>query len=83
MPHVGFVVLIVLGGFVGWIAGMILRLRHSVFANILVGVAGSWIGAGLANMANVVTHHTLVRFLAALVGSAALLYIWGMINKRA
>ena len=78
----GFLALIVIGGLAGWIAGMILRVRHSIFTNIIVGVAGSWIGSEIADLAHFAVRHTFGHFVAALVGSAALLYIWQLINKR-
>ena len=58
------------------------RIRHGVLTNIIVGVAGAWIGSELADLAHVAVRGTLEHFVAALVGSAALLYIWQLINKR-
>jgi uncharacterized membrane protein YeaQ/YmgE (transglycosylase-associated protein family) len=79
----GFLALIVIGGLAGWIAGMILRVRHSIFTNIIVGVAGSWIGSEIADLAHFAVRHTFGHFVAALVGSVVLLYIWQWIDKRA
>jgi len=79
----GFLALIVIGGLAGWIAGMILRVRHSIFTNIVVGVAGSWIGSEIADLAHFAVRHTFGHFVAALVGSVVLLYIWQWIDKRA
>jgi uncharacterized membrane protein YeaQ/YmgE (transglycosylase-associated protein family) len=81
-PGVGFFTLIIIGGFAGWIAGMILGARHGIFTNILIGIAGSWIGSELADMAHVAVRHTLGHFVAALVGSVVLLYLWQLINNR-
>jgi uncharacterized membrane protein YeaQ/YmgE (transglycosylase-associated protein family) len=81
-PHIGFFTLIVIGGLAGWIAGMILKVRHSIFTNVIVGVAGSWIGSELAELAHVAVRHTLGHFVAALVGSVVLLYIWQLFEKR-
>ena len=78
----GFLALIVIGGLAGWIAGKIIGIRHGIFTNIIVGVAGAWIGSELSDLAHVTVHGTLEHFVAALVGSAALLYIWQLINKR-
>jgi uncharacterized membrane protein YeaQ/YmgE (transglycosylase-associated protein family) len=61
---------------------MILKIRHGIFTNIIVGVAGAWIGSELADLAHVAMRGALEHFVAALVGSAALLYIWHLINKR-
>ena len=79
----GFLALIVIGGLAGWIAGMILRVRHSILTNIVVGVAGSWIGSEIADLAHFAVRHTFGHFVAALVGSVVLLYIWQWIDKRA
>ena len=79
----GILALIVIGGLAGWIAGMILRVRHSIFTNIIVGVAGSWIGSEIADLAHFAVRHTFGHFVAALVGSVVLLYIWQWIDKRA
>ena len=79
----GFLALIVIGGLAGWIAGMIHRVRHSIFTNIIVGVAGSWIGSEIADLAHFAVRHTFGHFVAALVGSVVLLYIWQWIDKRA
>ena len=81
-PHVGFLTLIVIGGLAGWIAGKIIGVRHGVFTNIIVGVAGSWIGSELADATNIVVRGTIGHFVAALVGSAALLYIWQALSRR-
>jgi uncharacterized membrane protein YeaQ/YmgE (transglycosylase-associated protein family) len=78
----GFLALIVIGGLAGWIAGKLIGARHGIFTNIIVGVAGAWIGSEIADLAHVTVHGTIEHFVAALVGSAALLYIWQLINKR-
>ncbi|HJZ13978.1 MAG TPA: hypothetical protein VJ251_00755, partial [Stellaceae bacterium] len=51
-PNIHFVSLIIIGGLVGWIGGMIVGWRHGLFTNIVVGIAGSWIGSELASIAN-------------------------------
>ncbi len=78
----GFLALIVIGGLAGWIAGKIIGIRHGILTNIIVGVAGAWVGSELADLAHVAVRGTLEHFVAALVGAAALLYIWQLINKR-
>ena len=78
-----FLALIVIGGLAGWIAGKIIGIRHGILANIIVGVAGSWIGSEIADLAHFAVRHTFGHFVAALVGSVVLLYIWQLIDKRA
>lgn len=81
-PYGGFVALIVIGGLAGWIAGMILRVRHGFLTTVIVGVAGAWIGAELANLTHVAVHGRIAHFGAALVGAVLLLYIWQAIDRR-
>ena len=81
-PNIHFVSLIVIGGLAGWIGGMIVGWRHGLLTNIIVGIAGSWIGSELASMANFAIYGSLKQFLAALVGSIILLIVWRALSSR-
>jgi uncharacterized membrane protein YeaQ/YmgE (transglycosylase-associated protein family) len=81
-PNIHFVSLVIIGGLAGWIAGMLIGWHHGSFTNILVGIAGSWIGSELASMAKVAVYRSLQQFLAALVGSAVLLILWRALAGR-
>jgi uncharacterized membrane protein YeaQ/YmgE (transglycosylase-associated protein family) len=72
----GFFALIIIGGLAGWIAGKIVGSRHWIFTNILIGIAGSYVGSELARMANFGLRNSLDHFLAALAGSIILLAVW-------
>ncbi|UDL95345.1 GlsB/YeaQ/YmgE family stress response membrane protein [Lichenihabitans sp. PAMC28606] len=75
-PGIGFLSLIVLGGLAGWIAGMIVGSRHWLFTNILIGIAGSYIGSNLARVLNFGLVGSIDYFVAALAGSVILLIVW-------
>jgi uncharacterized membrane protein YeaQ/YmgE (transglycosylase-associated protein family) len=79
----GFFALIIIGGLAGWIAGRIVGSRHWIFTNILIGIAGSYLGSELAQMANFGLRNSLDHFLAALVGSIILLIIWRALHPTA
>jgi len=81
-PGMGFLGLIIIGGFAGWIAGMITGSRHGIFTNILIGVLGSWLGSELADLAHVVVLHSIGHFVAALVGSVVILIVWQVVHGR-
>ncbi len=81
-PGMGLLALIIIGGFAGWIAGMLMGSRHWIFTNILIGIAGSWLGSSLADAVNIAVRGSLAHFLAALVGSCIILYIWQMLHPR-
>lgn len=80
--NMGFFTLVIIGGLAGWIAGMIMNHRHGILTNILVGIAGSWLGSRLAEVANVVVYGSIDHFLAALVGSCLVLYVWQLVHPR-
>ncbi|SDR51472.1 Uncharacterized membrane protein YeaQ/YmgE, transglycosylase-associated protein family [Rhizobiales bacterium GAS113] len=77
----GFFALIIIGGFAGWIAGMIIGSRHWIFTNILIGIAGSYVGSELAQLANFGLRNSLDHFIAALVGSIIVLWVWRALHR--
>ncbi|SEE17752.1 Uncharacterized membrane protein YeaQ/YmgE, transglycosylase-associated protein family [Rhizobiales bacterium GAS191] len=79
----GFFALIIIGGFAGWIAGMIIGSRHWIFTNILIGIAGSYVGSELAQLANFGLRNSLDHFIAALVGSIIVLWVWRALHPAA
>ena len=81
-PGLGFFALIIIGGFAGWIAGMITGSRHWIFTNILIGILGSWLGSSLADFAQISINGTIGHFVAALVGSIIILMIWQLLHPR-
>lgn len=81
-PGLGFFGLIIIGGFAGWIAGIILGSRHGIFTNILIGIAGSWLGSELADMTHQVVRNSLGHFVAALVGSLIIVFVWQRIQQN-
>ena len=81
-PGLGFFSLIIIGGLAGWIGGKLVGTRYGLFTNILVGIAGSYVGSELADAANVAVRNSLGHFVAALVGSVLILWIWQRIQAN-
>ena len=79
-PGMGLFSLIIIGGFAGWIAGMIVGRRHWLPTNVLIGIAGSWLGSSLADVLNIAVRGSIAHFIAALAGSIVILYIWQMMH---
>lgn len=79
-PHVGFIALILIGGLAGWIASIVTKSGHGLFTNILVGIAGSWIGSQLAEVLQIAVNGTIMHLAMAVVGSIAIIYLWRMIH---
>ncbi|MDJ0450912.1 GlsB/YeaQ/YmgE family stress response membrane protein [Methylocystis sp. JR02] len=51
-------------------------VRNWVLTNILVGVAGSWIGSQLADLLGIVVRGSLGHFIAAIAGSILIITVW-------
>ena len=80
--HTGFFALVILGGLAGWIAGMITGMKHGIMTNVLVGIAGSWVAAELANVAGVIVRGTVGHLVAAVVGAIVVTFVWQMLRGR-
>jgi uncharacterized membrane protein YeaQ/YmgE (transglycosylase-associated protein family) len=53
MPGVGFIGMLIIGILAGWIAEKVTASDHGLLTNLLVGVAGSFVGGNLAALMNV------------------------------
>jgi uncharacterized membrane protein YeaQ/YmgE (transglycosylase-associated protein family) len=50
MPGVGFFSMLIIGILAGWIAEKVTASDHGLLTNLLVGIAGSFVGGTLANL---------------------------------
>ncbi len=79
---IGLIVWLIIGGVVGWLAGMIMRDNQGVVMNIVVGIVGSFLGGlifarGEINNAPL----TVESFLVSLVGAVILLAIVNLMRR--
>ncbi|HMN73981.1 MAG TPA: GlsB/YeaQ/YmgE family stress response membrane protein [Rhodoblastus sp.] len=81
-PGVGLVGLIIIGGLAGWIGGKIVGFRNGLLTNILVGICGSALGFKLADLLDFDVVGRFGHFLAALVGSIVILFIWQALTRN-
>jgi uncharacterized membrane protein YeaQ/YmgE (transglycosylase-associated protein family) len=86
MENLGWLAWIVLGGMAGWISSILTKnnARMGLLANILVGIAGGFIGGFLMNLigARGVTGFNLWSLLVAVIGASILLWIIGLVRRR-
>jgi len=80
----GFIVWLVIGGVIGWLASIIMRTdaQQGIFLNIVVGIVGAFIGGlllagGSINNAPL----TLTSFLVSLAGAVVLLGIVNLVRR--
>jgi uncharacterized membrane protein YeaQ/YmgE (transglycosylase-associated protein family) len=81
-PGVGFFTMLLIGAIAGWIAERVTQSDHGIFTNILVGVAGAFVGAKLAEIAEVPVFGFVRTLIAASVGAIIILYAWRVLLKR-
>jgi uncharacterized membrane protein YeaQ/YmgE (transglycosylase-associated protein family) len=85
-----FIIWLVVGGVIGWIASLIMKTdaQQGLFLNVVVGIVGAllggWlisplVGAGTVNQGD----FSLPGLLVSLVGAVILLFIVNLIRRRA
>ena len=79
-PGVGLLALILIGAIAGWIAEKVTESDHGIFTNILVGIAGSFVGAKLADVLQIPVFGFFRTLIAASVGAVIILFIWRKIH---
>ena len=76
---------IVIGGLAGWVASKFMNTDkdQGVFANIIVGVIGAFIGGFVMNLlgGQGITGFSIWSFVVALLGSVILLWILKAVRK--
>jgi uncharacterized membrane protein YeaQ/YmgE (transglycosylase-associated protein family) len=82
-PSVGFFAMLIIGALAGWIAERVTESNHGILTNILVGIAGSFVGTRLAEIADIPVFGFWRVLLAATVGAIILLMVWNAFRRRA
>ena len=83
MPGTGFFGMLVIGFLAGWVAERTMNRDHGVLTNILVGIAGSFVGGTLANVLKIEFHGWLGNLLVASIGAILVLWIWRSVRGPA
>ena len=78
---------LIIGGIVGWLASIIMKTnaQMGIIANVLVGIVGSLLGNWAAGALGIVPSGGIMRFVVALVGAVALIFILqavGLFKKK-
>ncbi len=78
----GLIIWLIIGGIVGWLAGIIMRDNQGVIMNIVVGIVGSFLG-GLIFARGEINNSplTVETFLVSLVGAIVLLAIVNLVRR--
>ena len=81
MPGVGFFSLLLIGIIAGYVAERVMKRDHGLFTNMLVGIAGSFVGGALAGVLDINYYGFAGNLVVAIVGAILILWIFGR-SKR-
>ena len=79
-PGVGFISMLVIGAIAGWIAEKVTDSRHSIFTNILVGIAGSFVGG--AGILDIPVFGFIRTLISATIGAILILFVWHRVRDQ-
>jgi len=77
MPGVGFFGMLLIGFLAGYIAEKAMNRDHGLLTNILVGIAGSFVGGTLAGLLNFQFYGFLGNLIVATAGAIVILWVFG------
>lgn len=77
MPGVGFFGLLLIGFIAGYIAEKATKRDHGLLTNILVGIAGSFVGGKLAELLDFNFYGFFGNLIVATVGAILILWVFG------
>lgn len=81
---IGFLVSLLIAGLAGYLAGKIMKGGgFGVLLNVLIGVAGGFIGNSMLFILGLPPSNIIGRLIAATIGAIVLLYVIDMVRKRA
>jgi uncharacterized membrane protein YeaQ/YmgE (transglycosylase-associated protein family) len=82
MEGVGFIAMLIIGALAGWIAEKFTRSDHGLLTNIIVGIAGAFIGGFLASMLGISVRGFWGTLIAAVFGATLLIVIFRALTGR-
>lgn len=77
MPGVGFFGMLLIGFLAGYVAERTMNRDHGFLTNILVGIAGSFVGGTLAGLLGINYYGFMGNLIVAIAGALILLWIFG------
>jgi uncharacterized membrane protein YeaQ/YmgE (transglycosylase-associated protein family) len=77
MPGVGFFGLLLIGVLAGYVAEKAMKRNHGLLTNMLVGIAGSFVGGALAGVLNINYYGFAGNLIVAIAGAILILWVFG------
>jgi uncharacterized membrane protein YeaQ/YmgE (transglycosylase-associated protein family) len=84
MSGFGWIAWIVIGIIAGWLAEQIMGRNHGLLTNLIVGIVGALIGGFLYNtLGGDAGGNWIVGIIVATLGAIILLFLLGLVKRRA
>ena len=77
MPGVGFFGMLLIGFIAGYVAERTMNRDHGLLTNILVDIAGSFVGGTLAGLIGITYYGFAGSLIVAIVGAVLILWLFG------
>lgn len=78
----GIIIWLIIGGVVGWLAGLIMGDNMGIIGNIVVGIVGAFIGGLLLSRGDINTAGlTVETFAVSILGAIILLAIVNLLRR--
>jgi uncharacterized membrane protein YeaQ/YmgE (transglycosylase-associated protein family) len=77
MPGTGFFGMLVIGFLAGWVAERTMNRDHGFITNILVGIAGSFVGGALADLIGFQYYGFFGNLIVSIAGAIIILWLFG------
>jgi uncharacterized membrane protein YeaQ/YmgE (transglycosylase-associated protein family) len=73
----GWIITIVIGGIVGWLASIVMKTnaQMGMIANVIVGIVGSSLGLWIAGLLGFVATSSVAGYVISIIGAAVLIGI--------
>ncbi len=81
-PSVGLFSMLLIGILAGWIAEKVTSSDHGILTNMLIGIAGAFVGGKLAEVLQIPVFGFFRTLIAASAGAVILLWVWRMIHQN-
>ena len=73
---------IIIGGLVGWLAGKIMNSQNGLLKNILLGWVGSVVGNFVANLLQISSDSLAGNIVLSLGGACLVIFLFRLINGK-
>ena len=79
----GIIILIVVGGILGWLASIVMRTdgQQGILLNVVVGIVGAFLAGLIVNGGSIATDVNMMSLLWSFLGAIVLLAIVNLVRR--